>query len=170
MLVSSHVLSEMAQTVNDVVVIHRGKVVKQGPVGELTGGCPRRDDRALARGARSWPRLCARAGAQVNAFEDGALNVEGMRADAVGRRALAAGRGGAPAVRGPGLARGRVLPAHRRGVGHVRNLIRGEAIKLRSTRTAIGFTIAGVALMLLVVLVSTLADDPVDASAPSATP
>lgn len=45
------------------------------------------------------------------------------------------------------------------------NLIRGEAIKLRSTRTAIGFTIAGVALMLLVVLVSTLADDPSTVSA-----
>ncbi|HYI35954.1 MAG TPA: hypothetical protein VEX39_05090 [Thermoleophilaceae bacterium] len=45
------------------------------------------------------------------------------------------------------------------------NLIRGEAIKLRSTRTAIGFTIAGVALMLLVVLVSTLADDPSSVSA-----
>lgn len=40
------------------------------------------------------------------------------------------------------------------------NLIRGEAIKMRSTRTAIGFMIAGVALTLLVVLVSTLADEP----------
>lgn len=39
-------------------------------------------------------------------------------------------------------------------------LIRGEAIKLRSTRTALGFLIAGVALTLLVVLVSTLAGDP----------
>ena len=47
----------------------------------------------------------------------------------------------------------------------MKNLIRGEAIKLRSTRTAIGFTIAGVALMLLVVLVSTLADDPSTVSA-----
>ena len=40
------------------------------------------------------------------------------------------------------------------------NLIRGEAIKMRSTRTAIGFTIAGIALMLLVVLISTLAGEP----------
>lgn len=45
------------------------------------------------------------------------------------------------------------------------NLIRGEAIKMRSTRTAIGFTIAGVALTLLVVLVSTLADEPSTVSA-----
>ena len=45
------------------------------------------------------------------------------------------------------------------------NLIRGEAIKMRSTRTAIGFAIAGVALTLLVVLVSTLADEPSTVSA-----
>ncbi len=40
------------------------------------------------------------------------------------------------------------------------NLIRGEAIKMRSTRTAIGFLIAGVALTLLFVLITTLADEP----------
>ena len=42
----------------------------------------------------------------------------------------------------------------------MRNLIRGEAIKMRSTRTALGFTIAGVVLTLMFVLVSTLAGDP----------
>ncbi len=89
-LVSSHVLAEMAQTVNDVVVIHRGKVVKQGPVGELTGS---------ARGATivrspDGERLAAalrEGGASVSTFQDGALNVEGMGAAAVGDAALAAG-------------------------------------------------------------------------------
>jgi ABC-2 type transport system ATP-binding protein len=37
-LVSSHVLSEVAQTVDDVVVIHRGRLVEQGPVSRLTAG------------------------------------------------------------------------------------------------------------------------------------
>jgi ABC-2 type transport system ATP-binding protein len=37
-LVSSHVLSEVAQTVDDVVVIHRGRLVEQGPVSRLTSG------------------------------------------------------------------------------------------------------------------------------------
>jgi ABC-2 type transport system ATP-binding protein len=37
-LVSSHVLAEVAQTVDDVVVIHRGRLVDQGPVGRLTAG------------------------------------------------------------------------------------------------------------------------------------
>jgi ABC-2 type transport system ATP-binding protein len=37
-LVSSHVLAEVAQTVDDVVVIHRGRLVEQGPVTRLTAG------------------------------------------------------------------------------------------------------------------------------------
>ncbi len=37
-LVSSHVLAEVAQTVDDVVVIHRGRLVEQGPVDRLTTG------------------------------------------------------------------------------------------------------------------------------------
>ena len=37
-LVSSHVLAEVSQTVDDVVVIHRGKLVDQGPVSRLTAG------------------------------------------------------------------------------------------------------------------------------------
>jgi ABC-2 type transport system ATP-binding protein len=41
-LLSSHVLSEAAQTVDDVVVIHKGRLVRQGSIDELerlgTGG------------------------------------------------------------------------------------------------------------------------------------
>ena len=37
-LVSSHVLAEVAQTVDDVVVIHRGRMVRQGTMSELTTG------------------------------------------------------------------------------------------------------------------------------------
>ena len=89
-LVSSHVLSEMAQTVSDVVVIHKGRVVKQGPVGDLTGAARAStivrspQTGALASALRS-------AGAEVSEFEDGALNVDGLNAAAVGDAALAAG-------------------------------------------------------------------------------
>ena len=34
-LLSSHVLTEAAQTIDDVVVIHRGRIVEQGAIGEL---------------------------------------------------------------------------------------------------------------------------------------
>jgi len=37
-LVSSHVLSEVAQTVDEVVVIHRGRSIEQAPIGELLAG------------------------------------------------------------------------------------------------------------------------------------
>src|SRR3954462_12978843 len=37
-LVSSHVLAEVEQTVDDVVVIHRGRLVKEGPVASLVSG------------------------------------------------------------------------------------------------------------------------------------
>ena len=37
-LVSSHVLSEVAQTVDEVVVIHRGRWIEQAPIGELLAG------------------------------------------------------------------------------------------------------------------------------------
>jgi ABC-2 type transport system ATP-binding protein len=37
-LVSSHVLAEVAQTVDDVVVIHHGRLVDEGPVARLTAG------------------------------------------------------------------------------------------------------------------------------------
>jgi ABC-2 type transport system ATP-binding protein len=36
-LVSSHMLAETAQTVDDVVVIHRGREIASGPLDELTG-------------------------------------------------------------------------------------------------------------------------------------
>ena len=89
-LVSSHVLAEMAQTVNDVVVIHHGKVVKQGPIAELTAGA-RGATIVRSPDAQKLAAALRAGGAEVTGFEDGALNVEGMRAAAVGDAALAAG-------------------------------------------------------------------------------
>ena len=37
-LVSSHMLAEVAQTIDSAVIIDRGRLVAQGPVAELTGG------------------------------------------------------------------------------------------------------------------------------------
>jgi ABC-2 type transport system ATP-binding protein len=37
-LISSHLLSEVQQTVDDVVIIHRGRLLIQGPLKELDGG------------------------------------------------------------------------------------------------------------------------------------
>jgi ABC-2 type transport system ATP-binding protein len=86
-LVSSHVLSEVEQTVDDVVVIHRGRLVKSGPIASLLTGAgvrvrsPRAADLAAA---------LARDGAEVRA--DGELLfVQGRTTDEVGDLAFAIG-------------------------------------------------------------------------------
>ena len=38
MLLSSHQLAEVAQTIDSVVILDRGRLVAQGPVAELTAG------------------------------------------------------------------------------------------------------------------------------------
>ena len=81
-LVSSHVLAEVAQTVDDVVVIHRGRLVAAG----AGAGADRR--RARASSARRARTSCAtaleREGLTAAETPDGALVVDG--ADAAPRR------------------------------------------------------------------------------------
>jgi ABC-2 type transport system ATP-binding protein len=86
-LLSSHVLSEAAQTVDDVVVIHRGRLVRQGTIDELAqlggGGVlvstPTRERLATA---------VQRAGGRVE-FREGAdrLVIDGLEAAQVGELA-----------------------------------------------------------------------------------
>ena len=48
-LVSSHVLSEVAQTADRVVIIHRGRLIQQASIAEVLAGAQGRDARADAR-------------------------------------------------------------------------------------------------------------------------
>jgi ABC-2 type transport system ATP-binding protein len=87
-LVSSHVLAEVAQTVDDVVVIHRGRLVDEGPVARLTGAG------AVTVRTPEPERLLAAlrdAGLTAQAQGDGLLLVEGAEAAQVGDLAHAAG-------------------------------------------------------------------------------
>jgi ABC-2 type transport system ATP-binding protein len=85
-LLSSHVLAEAAQTVDDVVVIHRGRLVRQGAIGELeqlgAGGVfvssPTRERLAMA---------VQRAGGIVEFEGRDGLVVHGMNAGDVGELA-----------------------------------------------------------------------------------
>ena len=88
-LVSSHVLAEVAQTVDDVVVIHRGRLVQQGPVESLTAA----GAGVLVRTPRSVALRAAleREGLAVTEAPDGAIVVEGADAAQVGEIAFAAG-------------------------------------------------------------------------------
>jgi ABC-2 type transport system ATP-binding protein len=89
-LVSSHLLGEVARLADDVIVIRRGRFVTQASVAELTGAAgggavqvASLDDPTLARALRQ-------AGAEVAVGPDG-LTVTGLAADDVGRVALDTG-------------------------------------------------------------------------------
>ena len=87
-LVSSHLLAEVSRLADEVIVIHRGRILTQGPVDRLTEQVESvvvssDDDRRLGD-------VLERAGAEVAAHDDG-LRVVGLEAVDVGRRAFEAG-------------------------------------------------------------------------------
>jgi ABC-2 type transport system ATP-binding protein len=86
-LVSSHVLAEVEQTVDDIVIIARGRMIRQGTLAELTSGGDRGVRVAGAEADRLRPRLEA-AGATVVPAQDGALLVRGVASEVVGQAAL----------------------------------------------------------------------------------
>jgi ABC-2 type transport system ATP-binding protein len=88
-LVSSHVLAEVAQTVDDVVVIHRGRLVEQGPVQTLTAA----GAGVLVRTPRPAELRAAleREGLTPTETVDGALVIEGVDTARIGDLAFAAG-------------------------------------------------------------------------------
>ncbi len=88
-LVASHLLAEVQQTVDDVVVVHRGRCVHAGPLSALRGrprvlvACPEPERLAGA---------VERTGAgRAELLDDGRLAVTGAGAARVGDLALAAG-------------------------------------------------------------------------------
>jgi ABC-2 type transport system ATP-binding protein len=87
-LISSHVLSEVAQTVDDVIVIHHGRLVDEGPVERLSG-----PQRVSVRSPRLADLAAAleRAGAELSRAQDGVLIVSGLNAAQVGDVAFTEG-------------------------------------------------------------------------------
>jgi ABC-2 type transport system ATP-binding protein len=86
-LVSSHVLSEVEQTVDDVVVIHRGRLVTSGPIAGLLTG-----EGVRVRSPRPAELVAAleRDGAEVRTDGD-VIRVQGRTTDEVGEVAFAIG-------------------------------------------------------------------------------
>jgi ABC-2 type transport system ATP-binding protein len=90
-LVSSHVLSEVAQTADDVVVIANGRLVDEGPVARLSGGdaqavIVRADPGAIGSLAAGLEA----AGGRIESHE-GWLRIRELPAPRVGEVALAQG-------------------------------------------------------------------------------
>ena len=86
-LVSSHVLSEMQQTVDDVVVISRGRLVWEGPLVELETG----QRAVLVRTPQPDALRAAVAGHAVEPAAEGRLRVLGCTTEEVGHTAYLAG-------------------------------------------------------------------------------
>ncbi|MDQ3979030.1 MAG: ABC transporter ATP-binding protein [Actinomycetota bacterium] len=91
-LVSSHLLSEVAQTVDDVVIIARGSLVAQGPIADIA----RRAANQFAVLLRTpdpvqAQQVLSTAGLEVDLDGEGALIVSGATADTVGRAVAKAG-------------------------------------------------------------------------------
>jgi ABC-2 type transport system ATP-binding protein len=87
-LVSSHLLAEVAQTVDDVVIIANGRLVREGTMAELSGGAS-----TLVRtsDAAALAEALQRGGLEVTPGSDGQLVVRTTDLQLVGDAALAAG-------------------------------------------------------------------------------
>jgi ABC-2 type transport system ATP-binding protein len=87
-LLSSHVLTEVAQTVDDVVVIHRGRLVRQGSIEDLLRLEPGGGVQVSTPTRERLATAVERAGGRVE-YQDGGgrLVIEGLEAAQVGELA-----------------------------------------------------------------------------------
>jgi ABC-2 type transport system ATP-binding protein len=86
-LVSSHVLAEVAQSADEVVVIARGRLRAQGPIAEVLGGADGAGTFVRSPDAERLAAALAARGLRVEPAEPGALLVHGSGPETVGRAA-----------------------------------------------------------------------------------
>ena len=88
-LVSSHLLAEMAQLADDVIVIHHGRSIRQGPVGDLTAGTDVL--RLVSPRAGMLTSALTAQGIEVEPIDATSLRVRGASGEQVGQLAFEAG-------------------------------------------------------------------------------
>jgi ABC-2 type transport system ATP-binding protein len=89
-LVSSHVLSEVAQTADELILIRKGELVAQTTLAEFTAG-GRAAIRVRAADPETLTTALGERGSKVGHDEDGALLVEGLSGEEIGVLALERG-------------------------------------------------------------------------------
>jgi ABC-2 type transport system ATP-binding protein len=87
-LISSHVLAEVAQTVDDVVVIDRGRLVTHQPLADLLAESAERSIRVRCARPPALAAALAAAGLQVRGEGSGTLTVTGGTAETIGQIAF----------------------------------------------------------------------------------
>jgi len=89
--VSSHLLAEMAQMADELVVIGRGRLIDSGPVSDFVGRFTRTTVLVRSPEASRLADLLADDGATVDSLSDGSLVVGGADAASVGELAASYG-------------------------------------------------------------------------------
>jgi ABC-2 type transport system ATP-binding protein len=82
--VSSHLMSEMALTANEVVIIGRGRLIAQIPIDELLAQSSQRYVRVRSPGIGQLKALLEQKGATAALEDDGSLSVQGLDEVAIG--------------------------------------------------------------------------------------
>ena len=90
-LLSSHLMSEMMQTADQLIVIGKGRILAEGPIGEVISGVTRQAVRVRTREAGRLTAALAQPGVTVTSTPDGALEIEGLLAEQIADAAAAAG-------------------------------------------------------------------------------
>lgn len=89
--ISSHLMSEMAQTADHLIVIGRGRIISTGPVDDVIAAATTDTVRVASPQATELAQELARRGLQVTAVEPGVLQTTTATAATIGEAAAAAG-------------------------------------------------------------------------------
>lgn len=89
--ISSHLMSEMAQTADHLIVIGRGRIITTGPVDEVIAAATTDTVRVASPQATELAQELARRGLEVTAIEPGVLQTTTTTAATIGEAAAAAG-------------------------------------------------------------------------------
>ena len=89
--VSSHLMSEMALTADHLVVIGKGKLIRDESVTQFVESSSQRSVRVRSPQRERLEELLKHAGASFSTVEDGALDVHGLGAEAIGEMAASNG-------------------------------------------------------------------------------
>ncbi|PPG42055.1 ABC transporter ATP-binding protein [Pseudoclavibacter sp. RFBA6] len=90
-LLSSHLMSEMAQTADRLIVIGRGRILADGPIGEVVAGATRSVVRVRTRDPQKLTAILSGSAASVSMKPDAALEIVGLTAEQVAVVAADAG-------------------------------------------------------------------------------
>ncbi|MFI5084567.1 MAG: ABC transporter ATP-binding protein [Actinomycetales bacterium] len=85
---SSHLMSEMAQTADHLIVIGRGKIIANAPVADIIAGNQQARSRARTPQAPQLAQLLAREGVTVSHTDNETLEISGLDSRQIARIAL----------------------------------------------------------------------------------